>query len=114
MIDLKKLKPVGVIVILGCALLALIVCFTADMGIPDRVTLRHDAAYYAESAEHLAELEEELADGLFPQLTDVREHHVDPVSMRLVITVGAKSYGKAKAALERDVDASLFELISEK
>ena len=114
MIDLKKLKPIGVIVILGCAVLALIVCFTADMGIPDRVTLRHDTAYYAESAEHLSELEAELDASLFPQLDDVREHHVDGESMHLVITVGAKSFRKAKAALERDVDPSLFELVSVK
>jgi hypothetical protein len=45
MIDLKKLKPAGVVIILGAAILALILCFTADMGVPDRTELRHDAAY---------------------------------------------------------------------
>jgi hypothetical protein len=34
--------------------------------------------------------------------------------MRLIITVGAKSYNRALAALERDVDSSLYELISVK
>ena len=111
MIDLKKLKPIGVVVILGCAVLALILCFTADMGVPDRVTLRHDAAYYSESAERLEELETELEDGLFPQLSGVVEHHVDAQAMRLVISVEKKSYQKVLAALERDVDASLFELV---
>ena len=48
-VDLKKLKPIGIVVILGAAVLALIVCFTADMGIPPKYESVHDADYYLQS-----------------------------------------------------------------
>ena len=44
-VDLKKLKPIGIVVILGAAVLALIVCFTADMGIPPKYESVHDTDY---------------------------------------------------------------------
>ena len=58
-VDLKKIRPLGIVLILAFSALVFIMCLTANLGVPDRYMPVHDADYYASSAEHLAELAEE-------------------------------------------------------
>ena len=44
-VDLKRLKPLGIVLVLGCAVLAFIVCLTADMGVPDKYESLHPSQY---------------------------------------------------------------------
>ena len=41
-VDLKKLKPLGIVLILLTAVLMLVVCFTADLGVPERYEPEHN------------------------------------------------------------------------
>ena len=113
MVDIKKLKPIGVVMILAFSVLALIVCFTADMGVPDRITPEHDTEYYRRSPEHLAELQTELSEKLFPQIEGEISCRVDEESMTLIITASKRTSAQVKSAAERDFDPSLFSYVIE-
>ena len=112
MIDLKKLKPLGVILILGCAVIALIICFTADLGVPERYTSARDTAYYQTGPETMNELKDELTANVFPALEGILSCELDPETNRLVITVDEENYGKVSAVISRDFDPSLFEFVN--
>ena len=111
MIDLKKLKPLGIVLILGFSVLFVIMCLTVDMGVPERYVPEHDTAYYAESAEHLAELEAELDEHVFPSVRGLVDHGVDAELMKLTVSVEEKYYDMAVAALSRDISPELFEFV---
>lgn len=108
MVDIKKLKPFGVVLILVCSVLALIVCFTGDMGVPERVTPEHTAEYYRQSPEHLEELSSELREKLFSQIDGDIACRVDGEGMVLVISGDNTTVKKVKAAAERDFAPELF------
>ncbi|MBR4232408.1 MAG: hypothetical protein IKR95_04285 [Oscillospiraceae bacterium] len=108
-VDLKKLKPIGIVVILGAAVLALIVCFTADMGIPPKYESVHDADYYLQSEDTMNELAAELEENVFPKLEGIASYGYDPGSGKLRITVEKQMLGRVEQVLLRDFDARLFE-----
>lgn len=109
MVDIKKLKPIGVVMILGLSVLFLIVCFTADFGVPKAYTPAHDAQYYQQNEETLLQLREELEQQEFPRLSGIVSCEPDTESMTLVITVEAgEKLNRAKAVLERDFGEGLF------
>ncbi len=108
-VDLKKLKPIGIVVILGAAVLALIVCFTADMGIPPKYESVHDADYYLQSEDTMNELAAELEENVFPKLEGIVSYGYDPGYGKLRITVEKQMLGRVEQVLLRDFDARLFE-----
>ncbi len=108
-VDLKKLKPIGIIIILGAAVLALIVCFTADMGIPPKYESAHDAEYYLQSEDTMNELAAELEENVFPQLPGVTACRYDAGSGKLAVFIENSEYGRVKQVLLRDFDERLFE-----
>ncbi|MBO4831171.1 MAG: hypothetical protein J5569_01710 [Oscillospiraceae bacterium] len=108
-VDLKKLKPIGIVVVLGAAVLALIVCFTADMGIPPKYESLHDADYYLQSEDTMNELAAELEENVFPKLDGITSYGFDPESGKLRITVEKETLGRVEQVLLRDFDARLFE-----
>ena len=110
-VDLKKLKPIGIVVILGAAVLALILCFTADMGIPPKYESLHDAEYYLQSEETMNELISELEENVFPGLEGITSYGYDPTSGKLRITIERGSYGRVEQVLLRDFDERLFEFL---
>lgn len=112
-VDLKKIKPLGIVLILGCSLLALIMCFTVDMGIPERYTPAHDGDYYRESTAHLEELIAEMKENVLPQLSGISDCYPDTETMTAVVITDRKNSGKVLAVLERDFGQGLFTVITE-
>ncbi len=108
-VDLKKIKPLGAVLILFLAALALITCFTADMGVPDRYESLHDAEYYRQSRGSMEELKSELEENVFPQLDGIVKYYVNQNNV-LHIDVSKKSYGKVTGVLYRDFDRDLFDI----
>ena len=111
-VDLKKLKPIGIIMILGCSILALIVCFTADMGVPERYDSVHEAEYYRQSEDTLNELVSELEEFVFPRLTGVEGYSVNTETMKIDIVTDADYTKKVQLVLERDFGTELFTVTS--
>jgi hypothetical protein len=111
MINLKKLKPIGAVLILLCAAVAVIMCFTVDLGVPDRYESAHDTVYYQTSPETMTELKNELTANVFPELNGIVSCVLNPDTGRLDITVDSAHYETVLAVITRDFDPSLFEFI---
>lgn len=107
-VDLKKLKPLGIILILGCSILALITCFTADMGVPPRYDSVHEPEYYRQSEENMEELVTELEENVFPNIEGIYEYEIDAESMKLVVYVHEEYAKKAQLVFERDFGTELI------
>ncbi len=107
-VDLKKIRPLGIVLILAFSALVFIMCLTANLGVPDRYTPVHDADYYASSAEHLAELAEEARTRVLTAFEGDILCEVDPDAglVRVVVDRGMKK--KVTAVLERDFGPNLF------
>lgn len=112
-VDLKRLKPLGVVLVLGCAVLAFIVCLTADMGVPEKYESLHPSQYYKESADTLDELVAELEDNVFPNLTGIVDYRADYDTMTVVVTTDKSNEKKVRAVLERDFGQELFTIAAE-
>ena len=112
-VDLKKLKPLGVVLVLACAVLAFIVCLTADMGVPERYESLHPGEYYKASAANLDELVKELDEYVFPNLTGIVEYHPDYSTMTVVVTTDKSNEKKVRAVLERDFGEELFSVAAQ-
>ena len=110
-VDIKKLKPLGVILILGFSILALIVCFTADMGIPKKYESLHDTEYYAQNSDTMNELLHEIEANVFPALPDIEEAYLNDSGTQIIIVADSESYDKVAAVISRDFDASLFSFV---
>lgn len=107
-VDLKKIKPLGIILILGFSVLVFVMCLTVKFGVPDKYTPAHDAAYYASSAETLAELAEEAKANVLTSFGG--DIFCEPVPeeglVRVVVDRGLKD--RVAAVLERDFGPGLF------
>ena len=112
MVDIKKLKPLGVVLILGLAVLAVIMCFTTDLGVPERYKSEHDAGYYSQSAETMAELLEEFRANVLPDLEGVTDCRLNDTGDRVVVTIEKQYFAKMRAVILRDFDSSLFEIVN--
>ena len=111
-VNLKRLKPLGVIIILGAAILALITCFTADMGVPPKYEPAHDAEYYLQSPEAMNELIAELEENVLPALGGIKSCSLDETTGKVAVYVTAKEKSRVEAVLSRDLDERLFEVIA--
>ena len=107
-VDLKKLKPIGIVLILGFSIVALILCFTADMGVPDPYEPLHETDYYRQSESTLLELADELEEQVFPNTEGDETCQVNLDTMTLDIQTDAKQVKKLTAVLERDFGEGLF------
>ena len=107
-VDLKKLKPLGIILILGCSILALITCFTADMGVPPRYESVHESEYYRQSEEHMLELVDELEENVFPNMEGILSYSIDSVNFKINIVTDPDYTAKVRLVLERDFGTELF------
>ena len=107
-VDLKKIKPLGIILILGFSVLVFVMCLTVKLGVPEKYTPAHYAAYYASSAETLAELAEEAKANVLTAFGG--DIHCEPVPeeglVRVVVDRGLKD--RVAAVLERDFGPGLF------
>lgn len=111
-VDLKKLKPMGIILILGCSILALIICFTADMGVPEKYDSVHESEYYRQSEETLKELIAELEEFVFPKLTGIKSYSINTDTMKIDIVTEPEHLKKVRPVLERDFGTELFTVTS--
>ena len=111
-VDLKKLKPLGIVLILGCSILALIVCFTADMGVPERYDSLHEAVYYRQSEETLTELVSELEEFVFPRLTGIEGYSINTDTMKVDVITDPDYTNKVRLVLERDFGTELFTVMA--
>ena len=107
-VDLKKLKPLGIVLILGCSLLALIMCFTVDMGVPPVYESKHEAEYYRQSEETLQELLKELEEFVFPNLTGIVSCGINTDTRKIDIVTDPEYTDKVRLVLERDFGTELF------
>lgn len=112
-VDLKKLKPLGIVLILGCSLLALIMCFTVDMGVPKPYESIHDTEYYRQSEENMKELVSELEINVFPNLEGINDYEIDTYNMVLLVYVSEEYAEKARLIFERDFGTELIVVYSE-
>lgn len=113
MLDIKTLKPLGVIIILFCAVAAIVMCFTTDFGIPERYESLHDTEYYAQNRQTMEELEQELSENVFPNLEGIVSHHVSEATNKLEVTISKAQFKKMTAVILRDFDESLFVFLEE-
>ena len=111
MVNLKKIKPIGVFMILFFSALVVVLCFVVDFGVPKAYTPAQDAAYYTQSAAHMQELVQELEENEFPRLKGIRDYTVRTDTMHVRITVEKKYYEMAAAVLDRDFGSELFDLV---
>ena len=109
-VDLKKLKPIGIIMILGCSILALITCFTADMGIPPRYDSVHEPEYYRQSEETMQELALELEENVFPNIEGIDDYYIDTETMTLWICTTEEYAKKIELVMERDFGTELIKV----
>jgi hypothetical protein len=105
-VDIKKLRPIGVILILLLGVLTVIVCLTADMGIPEVYDSVHEDAYYMESDENMAELQSELEENVFPKFDGEISSWVEGGVLHIKADDSIAS--KVELVLKRDFDESLF------
>lgn len=110
-VDLKRLKPIGILLILGCSILALIVCFTADMGVPERYVSVHETQYYSQNTETMGELLDELVLNVFPNLDGIDEYYLNEETNQITIVIDSEYFGMTKAVILRDFDENLFSFI---
>ena len=109
-VDLKKLKPLGVVLVLLTAVLMLVVCFTADLGVPERYEPEHDTAYYARSPETMEELSDEIEKNVLPDIEEAESCRYDSSTGKVVVTAKDGEAEKVRLLLKRSFDESLFEV----
>jgi hypothetical protein len=110
---LKKIGPLGAAIVLIISAAGIFLAFTADLGVPERHSSRHDTAYYAQNAATMAELLSELREFVFPSLEGVTGAYVSPDGERIIIHVERARQARVRAAIVRDFDESLFEFSTE-
>jgi len=111
MVNLKKIKPIGVVMILFFSALVVVLCFVVDFDVPKAYTPAHDTEYYRESMDHMKELLTELEENEFPRLNGIRDYEILSDTMQVRITVEKKYYEMAAAVLDRDFGSELFDLV---
>lgn len=112
-VNLEKLKPVGIVLILGCAVLAFILCMTVDIGVPEKYESLHSSEYYRDSADNLNELIGELRENVFPELQGIVDCRADTDAMTVIVVTERGYTDKVRAVLERDFGEGLFNVITE-
>ena len=109
-VDLKKLKPLGIVLILGCAILAFITCVTADMGVPPRYESKHEPEYYRQSEETMQELVSELEEFVFPNIEGINDYYIDTETMTLWIWTTEEYAKKIELVIQRDFGTELIQI----
>ena len=107
-VDLKKLKPLGIILILGCSILAFITCLTVDMGVPPRYESKHEVSYYMQSEETMQELVAELEENVFPNIDGIESYSINAETGKIDIVTDPDYTSKVRLVLERDFGTELF------
>ena len=105
---LRKIGPFGAALILILSAVGIFMAFTADLGVPERYESRHDAAYYAQNADTMAELLAELREFVFPSLDGITDSYISRDSKHIVIHADSKSLGRVRAVIARDFSEELF------
>ena len=108
----KKIGPLGMVMILLFSAVGTFMLFSADLGAPPRYDSRHTAEYYGQSAETMEELHEELRIYVFPSIEGILESSVLPDGRQILIRTSPEHYDRVKAAILRDFDEALFEFAS--
>jgi hypothetical protein len=110
----KKVKPIGAVLILLISAIGTLMLFTADMGVPARHEPLHSTEYYLQSYDTMTKLLEELERYIFPAFdTDIRGRiELSNGNYHLVIITEQTFIGRVRAVLERDFDSVLFEFES--
>jgi hypothetical protein len=109
-VDLKNLKPLGIVLILLTAVLMLVVCFTADLGVPERYEPEHNTAYYSQSPETMEELCREIEEHVLPEIEEAKDCRYDGDIDKIVVTAENGEADKVRLLLKRSFDESLFEV----
>lgn len=107
-VDLKRLKPLGIVLILAGSLMALILCFTGDLKIPEPYEPRHEAAYYSSSREGLEELMAELEAEEFPRVEGEESCLPDWEALTLTVSTDGRYVKQLQAILDRDFGQGLI------
>ncbi len=107
-VDLKKIRPLGVVLILAFSALVFIMCLTVKLGVPDRYVPAHDAAYYTGSAETLTELAEEAKANVLTAFEGDILCEPDPERGLVLVVVDRGMKDRVAAVLERDFGPGLF------
>jgi len=105
---LKKVGPFGAALILILSAIGIFLSFTVDLGVPDRYVSRHDAAYYSQNADTMAELLTELRDNVFPTHEGIIDSSISPDGRHIIITVERGRVDRVRALIHRDFDEELF------
>ena len=107
-VNLQVIKPLGGILILIFSALGIIMLFTADLGVPEKYESLHETEYYAQNADTMAELLDELYKNVFTELPGEPHGELNEAGDKIIITAGEEDFEKVKAVILRDFDESLF------
>jgi len=104
----KKIKPVGIVMILLFSIVGTYMMFTFSFDIPPRYESIHTTDYYRQNAETIQELHTELQEFVFPSIDGILESSVLPDQRMILIHVSSEHHDKVKAIILRDFDEELF------
>lgn len=107
-VDLKKLKPFGVVLVLGFGILFVILCLNADLGVPERYTPEHEISWYRENTENLQALADELTEKVLPNIEGAESCIADPVTMTVCVHAASGYEDRVRVVLERDFGEGLI------
>jgi len=105
----KKVGPVGIILILVISAAGIILSYTADLGVPERYYSKQNTEYYAQNADTMNELLAELREFVFPSLDGITQSYLSEGGGVIVIFIDEINYNKVRAVILRDFDESFFE-----
>lgn len=103
----KKITPLGCAAFAVLFLAAVVACFFAARPPISGYTPPHDAAYYTQSAETLAELKQELERNVFPKVGGVESCEVS--DGKLTVTIAEDTFAATRGKILYYYDKSLFD-----
>ncbi len=99
----KKIRPAGMALFLGLAILVTVICFTAGRDPLPGYAPPNTSAYFAE---HPQELKTELEKNVFPRLSGIRGAEVSDGTV--VITIDEAYFAVSRSAVLKYYDKELF------
>lgn len=106
---IKKIRPIGVALFLILFVLFLHISFSSGANPIPGYAPPQTAAYYAQSAQTLAELKTELEANVFPRLPGVTGCETE--DGKLVISIDSATFATTRSAIEKFFGDTLFEFV---
>lgn len=103
----RKITPLGCAAFAALFVAVIAACFLAARPPISGYKAPHDAAYYAQSAETLSELKQELETNVFPQVKGVESCEIS--NGKLTVTIAEDTFAATRGKILYYYDESLFD-----